>query len=209
MCILVIIVLNAVLGFVKEHRAEESVAALQRMAAETATVVRVGQEARIPAVDVVPGNILVLGEGDAVSADARLVEAASLKLAEASLTGESEAVLKDVDPLTEPAAPGDRVNMVFNGTAVTSGRGRAVVPATTVTEHRRIRTLICLNSSRHNGRAKAHGTPGRWRSGRSDPRRRRCAPRTCPVRYDPDPVDTRRREHYYGLRLVAYRRAWD
>jgi len=128
--ILVIIVLNAVLGFVQEHRAEEAVAALQRMAAATANVVRDGQEARIPAVDVVPGDILVLGEGDAVSADARLVEAASLKVAEASLTGESEAVLKEVDPLTESAALGDRINMVFNGTAVTSGRGRAVVTAT-------------------------------------------------------------------------------
>jgi Ca2+-transporting ATPase len=74
--------------------------------------------------------VLVLAEGDAVTADARLVEAASLTVAEASLTGESEAVLKDASPLAGPVGLGDRVNMVFNGTAVTRGRGRAVVTAT-------------------------------------------------------------------------------
>ena len=93
-------------------------------------MVRDGREQRVPAVDVVPGDVLLLAEGDAVAADARLVEAASLTVAEASLTGESEAVLKDVAPLAEPAGLGDRVNMVFNGTAVTRGRGRAVVTAT-------------------------------------------------------------------------------
>ncbi|HYI14547.1 MAG TPA: cation-translocating P-type ATPase [Thermomicrobiales bacterium] len=128
--ILVIIVLNAVLGYVQEARAEQAVAALQRMAAATAGVVRGGREERIASADVVPGDVLILAEGDAVSADARLVEAASLTVAEASLTGESEAVLKDTATLSEPAGLGDRVNMVFNGTAVTRGRGRAVVTAT-------------------------------------------------------------------------------
>ena len=126
----VIVVLNAVLGYVQEARAEQAVAALQQMAAATAGVLRDGREERIAARDVVPGDILLLAEGDAVSADARLVEAASLTVAEASLTGESEAVLKDVAPLAEPAVLGDRVNMVFDGTAVTRGRGRAVVTAT-------------------------------------------------------------------------------
>ena len=74
----VIVVLNAVLGYVQEARAEQAVAALQRMAAATAGVVRDGREERIPAAEVVPGDILLLAEGDAVSADARLVEAASL-----------------------------------------------------------------------------------------------------------------------------------
>lgn len=128
--ILVIIVLNAVLGYVQEARAEQAVAALERMAAATAGVVRDGREDRIAAADVVPGDVLLLAEGDAVSADGRLVEVASLMVGEASLTGESEAVSKDVAPLTEPAGLGDRVNMVFNGTAVTRGRGRAVVTAT-------------------------------------------------------------------------------
>jgi magnesium-transporting ATPase (P-type) len=128
--ILAIVVLNAVLGYVQEARAEQAVAALQRMAAPTAGVVRDGREGRIPAAEVVPGDVLVLAEGDAVSADARLVDAASLTVAEASLTGESEPVLKDAAALAAPAGVGDRVNMVFNGTAVTRGRGRAVVTAT-------------------------------------------------------------------------------
>ena len=80
--------------------------------------------------EIVPGDILLLAEGDAVAADGRLVEAASLTVAEASLTGESEAVLKDVLPIQGPAGLGDRLNMVFSGTAVVRGRGRAVVTAT-------------------------------------------------------------------------------
>jgi magnesium-transporting ATPase (P-type) len=128
--IAVIVVLNAVLGYVQEARAEQAIAALQRMAAATANVVRDGREQRIAAADVVPGDIMLMAEGDAVSADGRLVEAASLTAAEAALTGESEAVLKDVATIAQPAGLGDRVNMVFAGTAVTRGRGRAVVTAT-------------------------------------------------------------------------------
>jgi potassium/sodium efflux P-type ATPase len=128
--IAVIIVLNGVLGYAQEARAEHAVAALQRMAAASATVVRDGREERIAAAEVVPGDVMLLTEGDAVSADGRLVEAASLTVAEAALTGESEAVLKAVAALAEPAGLGDRVNMVFDGTAVTRGRGRAVVTAT-------------------------------------------------------------------------------
>jgi magnesium-transporting ATPase (P-type) len=128
--IAIIVVLNAVLGYVQEARAEQAVAALQRMTAVTASVLRDGREERIATADVVPGDVLLLAEGDAVGADARLVEVASLTVAEASLTGESEAVLKEVAALDGPAGLGDRVNMVFNGTAVTRGRGRAVVTAT-------------------------------------------------------------------------------
>jgi len=128
--ILVIVVLNAVLGYWQQARAEQAVAALQRMAAATAGVVRDGRDTRVPTTEVVRGDVLTLAEGDAVSADARLVEAASLMIAEASLTGESEAVLKDVATIVEPVGLGDRVNMVFGGTAVTRGRGRAVVTAT-------------------------------------------------------------------------------
>ncbi len=128
--IVVIIVLNAVLGFVQEARAEQAVAALQRMTASTAGIVRNGREERVASADVVPGDVLMLGEGDAVCADARLAEVASLSVAEASLTGESEAVLKQVMTLAGPAGLGDRLNMVFNGTGVTRGRGRAIVTAT-------------------------------------------------------------------------------
>lgn len=128
--IAVIVMLNAVLGYVQEARAEQAVAALQRMATVTAGVMRDGAEQRVPSDEVVPGDLLLLAEGDAVAADARLVEAASLMIAEASLTGESEAVLKDVATLAESAALGDRLNMVFSGTAVTRGRGRAIVTST-------------------------------------------------------------------------------
>jgi P-type E1-E2 ATPase len=94
------------------------------------TVVRDGEERRVAAEEVVPGDVLVVGEGDAVSADGRLLRASSLMVAEAALTGESEAVLKGVETLKEPAPLGERVNMLFSGTAVARGRGRAVVTAT-------------------------------------------------------------------------------
>lgn len=139
----VILVANAVLGYVQQARAEQAVAALQRMAAATSTVVRDGHEQRIPSADVVPGDVLVLAEGDAVSADARLVDASSLTVAEASLTGESEPVLKDTTTLEGDVALGDRLNVVFSGTAVTRGRGRAVVTGTGMaTEMGRIAGLL-------------------------------------------------------------------
>ena len=139
----VILVANAVLGYVQEARAEQAVAALQRMAATTSTVLRDGIEQRVPAEEVVPGDILLLAEGDAVTADGRLLEAASLTIAEASLTGESEAVLKEATTLSGTVSLGDRVNMVFSGTAVTRGRGRAVVTGTGMaTEIGRIADLL-------------------------------------------------------------------
>jgi magnesium-transporting ATPase (P-type) len=128
--ILAVLVANAVLGYAQEARAEQAVAALARMAAATAGVVRDGQVQRVPTTEVVPGDVLVLAEGDAVAADARLVEASVLKVAEASLTGESEPVLKDVAALPAQVSLGDRLDMAFSGTAVASGRGRAVVTAT-------------------------------------------------------------------------------
>ena len=114
----------------QEAKAENAVAALARMTAVTSAVVRDGQVLRVPSAELVRGDVLVLGEGDAVGADARLVQAAALRVQEASLTGESEAVLKDAATLPEPAALGDRLDMVFKGTAVAQGTGRAVVTAT-------------------------------------------------------------------------------
>ena len=141
--IALIVAANAVLGYVQEARAERAVAALQRMAAATASVVRGGVEQRVPAAEVVPGDLLVLAEGDAVAADGRLVEGASLTVAEAPLTGESQPVLKDVGRTPADVALGDRVNMVFSGTAVTRGHGRAVVTATGMeTEMGRVARLL-------------------------------------------------------------------
>jgi P-type Ca2+ transporter type 2C len=150
--IAVIILGNAVLGFVQERQAEQAVAALRRMAAPTGRVVRNGMESRIPAQEIVPGDILVLSEGDAVTADARVLHSASLTIAEAPLTGESEPVLKQVATLRTAVPLGDRDNMVFSGSAVTRGRGRAVVTATGMrTEMGRIATLL--------GRTNAERTP--------------------------------------------------
>jgi magnesium-transporting ATPase (P-type) len=128
--IALVLVANALLGYSQEAKAEQAVAALARMAAPHAGVLRDGRVERVPTTAVVPGDVLVLAEGDAVAADARLVEASVLKVAEASLTGESEAVLKDVAALPGDAALGDRLDMVFSGTAVASGRGRALVTST-------------------------------------------------------------------------------
>jgi len=125
-----IVLLNGALGYVQEAKAADAVAALARMTAVTSAVVRGGQSLRVPSAELVRGDLLVLGEGDAVGADARLIQATSLRVQEASLTGESEAVLKDAATLRESAAIGDRLDMVFKGTAVAQGTGRAVVTAT-------------------------------------------------------------------------------
>ncbi|MEC4718091.1 cation-translocating P-type ATPase [Noviherbaspirillum sp. CPCC 100848] len=126
----VIVVLNGVLGYMQEAKAENAVAALARMTAVTSAVIREGQVMRIPSAQLVRGDVLLLGEGDAVGADARLVRTASLRVQEASLTGESEAVLKDAVTLSEPVALADQINMVFKGTAVVQGTARAIVTAT-------------------------------------------------------------------------------
>ncbi len=125
-----VVLINAVLGYVQEAKAESAVAALARMTAVSSSVIRDGQRRRIPSAELVRGDLLVLDEGDAVGADARLVRCATLRVQEASLTGESEAVLKDATTLEAPAPLGDRVNMVFKGTVVVQGTGRAVVTAT-------------------------------------------------------------------------------
>jgi P-type Ca2+ transporter type 2C len=128
--ILAIVIINAVLGFVQEQRAARAVAALKEMTARHATVIRDGRHRDVFAAEVVPGDLLVLSEGDAVAADARVIEVAELRTVEGALTGESLPSHKRPDPLPDEAAIGDRHNMVFTGTAVSSGRGRAVVTAT-------------------------------------------------------------------------------
>ena len=128
--IVLILIVNAVLGYIQESKAEEAVEALSQMTAPQTNVLRDGKIARINTVDVVPGDMVVLGEGDSIPADGRLLASASLRVAEASLTGESVPVGKNVDTLAEAKALGDRANMVFNGTSVTQGTGRAIVTNT-------------------------------------------------------------------------------
>jgi potassium/sodium efflux P-type ATPase len=125
-----ILVLNAVIGFVQEAKAEDAVAALAQMTAASSSVLRDGRATTVPSADLVPGDILLLGEGDAVGADARLIEAAGLKIQEAALTGESAAVVKAPPTLDGEIALADRHNMVHKGTAVVEGVGRAVVTGT-------------------------------------------------------------------------------
>lgn len=128
--ILAIVILNAVLGYIQENRAEHAVAALQAMSAPTARVLRDGEPQSIPARDLVSGDILLLEEGDTIPADGRVIESILLRVAESALTGESSAVSKDSEPIPEEVGIGDQSNMIFSGTAVVSGRGRAIVITT-------------------------------------------------------------------------------
>jgi len=128
--IAVIVVFCAGLGFVQEYRAERALEALKKMLTPTITVLRGGKEEEVPSKDLVPGDILVLEAGDRIPADARLVENHSLRCDEAPLTGESVPVGKDIKPLPEEVRVSDRKNMVFTGTSVTFGRGKALITAT-------------------------------------------------------------------------------
>ncbi len=140
-----IIILFAVgLGFIQEFRAERAMEALKKMAAPMAKVMRDGKEVHIPALQVVPGDIIILVAGDRIPADARLIENVNMKTEEAALTGESLPAEKDDIPMPGGVLnPGDQRNMVFAGTAVTYGRGRAVVTATAMrTEFGKIATML-------------------------------------------------------------------
>lgn len=142
--IAVIVLFAVLLGFVQEYRAERAIEALREMAAPTAKVLRKQTEVEVPARMLVPGDIVLLHTGDRVPADARVIESINLKAEEAALTGESMPVSKSVDTLDDAELGiGDRSNMVFAGTAVTYGRGRAVVTDTGMrTEFGKIAELL-------------------------------------------------------------------
>jgi P-type Ca2+ transporter type 2C len=141
--ILAIVLLNAVLGYVQEARAEQAVAALRAMTELTATVVRAGRPVTVPARELVPGDLMVLEAGDAIAADGRLVRESSLSTAEGALTGESEPVEKRIEPVERDLGLGDRTDMVYRGTVVTHGRGAAFVTTTGMqTELGRIAGLL-------------------------------------------------------------------
>jgi Ca2+-transporting ATPase len=128
--ILTVLLVNAVMGYVQQSRAQQAVAALQRMSAPKASVVRDGAQQSIPATELVPGDVILVEEGNTVPADARLLESVALQSAEAALTGESLPVTKDAAAIREEAPLGDQNNMIFSGTSITYGHGRAVVTAT-------------------------------------------------------------------------------
>jgi Ca2+-transporting ATPase len=141
--IFAVVLLNATMGYVQESRAEAAVAALRAMSAADATVIRDGERRSIPATDIVPGDIMVIEEGDTIPADGRVVASTALQTAEAALTGESLPVTKDTAAIADDVALGDRHNMVFSGTAATYGHGTAVVTSTGMrTEMGRIAGLL-------------------------------------------------------------------
>lgn len=128
--IMVVVLINAVLGVAQESKAEKAIAALQEIAAATSKVIRSGRLTTVRSEELVPGDIIVLEAGDSVPADARIIECAGLKIEEAALTGESVPVTKTSDTLTSEDGKvplGDRKNMVYMGSTVVYGRGRAVV----------------------------------------------------------------------------------
>ncbi len=147
--ILAVITMNAVLGTVQTVKAAASLDSLKQMSAPTAKVLRDGKIVQIPGREVVPGDIVVLEAGDAVCADGRLLECASLKTAESALTGESLPVEKTVEPIPGEVPLGDRTNMVFSGTFVTYGRGRFLVTHTGMdTEMGKIAALLKSTSEK-------------------------------------------------------------
>ncbi|MBI5072628.1 cation-translocating P-type ATPase [Candidatus Woesearchaeota archaeon] len=141
--IISILIFNAVFGFVQEYKAEKSIEALRKLASLKAKVIRAGEVQEIDAKELVPGDLLLLEEGDKIPADARLVECIRLKAQEAALTGESQAVEKHIRELSGTLALGDQKNMVFSGTIITSGRGKAIITGTGMqTEIGKIATLL-------------------------------------------------------------------
>jgi len=161
--IFAIVLVSATLGFTQEYRAERALEALKKMLSPTAVVIRDGKETTVPAREIVPGDILILREGDRVPADARLIEAISLQTNEASLTGESMPVYKEIGRSPEDASILDRKNMVFSGTEVTSGKGKALVVATGMnTEFGKIAKQVAVVVKEETPLEKRTKELGRW-----------------------------------------------
>ncbi|MBW2985019.1 calcium-translocating P-type ATPase, SERCA-type, partial [Candidatus Woesearchaeota archaeon] len=128
-----IIVVNAIFGFGQEYKAEKAIEALKKLASLKAIVIRDGEEKQIEAVRLVPGDIIILSTGEKIPADARLIELINLQTQEAALTGESLPVKKELNVFKKEASVADRKNMVFSGTVITNGRGKAIVTGTGMT----------------------------------------------------------------------------
>ena len=138
-----VVIINAIVGFIQEGRAEQALDAIRSMLSPTATVLRAGRRRSLPAADIVPGDIVLLTAGDKVPADLRLLEVHTLRIEEAALTGESEPVDKSVAPVGADAVIGDRRSMAYSGTLVTYGQGVGVAVGTAAaTEIGRISALL-------------------------------------------------------------------
>nr|WP_255668454.1 calcium-transporting P-type ATPase, PMR1-type [Methanocella sp. CWC-04] len=141
--IFAIVILNAILGFVQEYKAEKAIESLRSMIVPTANVIRGGHKIRINSSELVPGDVIEIEEGENVPADVRIIESMSLKVDESALTGESEPSEKYPDVVPEKTSPGDRVNMMFMGTSALQGRCKALVADTGMkTELGKIATLV-------------------------------------------------------------------
>ena len=161
-----VVIINAVIGFIQEGRAEEALDAIRDMLSLHATVTRAGERHEIPAEELVPGDIVHLASGDRVPADLRLFSVKNLQVMEAALTGESLAVDKQVDPVEADAALGDRASMAWSGTLVTHGQGTGVVVATgTATELGRISTLLATVEKLTTPLLKLMARFGQWLAG--------------------------------------------
>jgi P-type Ca2+ transporter type 2C len=161
--ILAIVIASATLGFTQEYRSEKAVEALKKMTAPTASVLRDGKEVRIPAAQLVPGDIILLYTGDKVPADARLIESFTMKTDEASLTGESSPVNKSSSILPEQTQLNDRRNLVYTGTVVVYGRGKGVVTTSGMnTEFGKIAQMVQAAPEEKTPLEKRLGGVGKW-----------------------------------------------
>lgn len=161
--IFAIVIASASLGFFGEYRSEKAVEALKKMTAPAALVLRNGKEVKVPAAELVPGDIILLYTGDKVPADSRIIEAVNLKVDEAALTGESMPVNKVSDALPEETQLNDKKNMVFTGTIVAYGRGKAVVTSTGMnTEFGKIAKMVQTTSTEQTPLEKRMGSVGKW-----------------------------------------------
>ncbi|OYW40601.1 MAG: carbonate dehydratase [Hydrogenophilales bacterium 12-61-10] len=161
-----VVIINALIGFIQEGRAEEALDAIRSMLSPHAIVTRAGERHEIPAEDLVPGDIVHLASGDRVPADLRLIDVKSLRVMEAALTGESLAVEKQVDAVAQDAALGDRASMAWSGTLVTYGQGTGVVTATgSATELGRISTLLATVEKLTTPLLKLMARFGQWLAG--------------------------------------------
>jgi len=138
-----VVIINAIVGFVQEGRAEQALDAIRNMLSPTAMVLRAGRRRSLPAAEIVPGDIVLLGAGDKVPADLRLLEVHTLRIEEAALTGESEPVDKSLAPVAAEAVIGDRLSMAYSGTLVSYGQGVGVAVGTgSATEIGRISAML-------------------------------------------------------------------
>ena len=161
--VLGVVVINTLIGFVQEYKAGKDIEALTDLVPDDTTVLRDGQRASVEAPNVVPGDVVLLESGDKVPADARLLKVRNLQVDEAALTGESVPVYKASDPVSGEAPIAERTSMIYGGTLVTSGTGRAVITATADrTELGRISEMLSETTEVQTPLTRQISTAGKW-----------------------------------------------